>query len=397
MDRSGIFAQAGFAFQMNVFLKQVTELTPGEVARYEYLDDISASAGLGELSEQAGLSGTQLIQVKNTNVSKQDVVQIYTNWILSITENETISAFVLCYSDLKRLSGYFQTITVDDYVRDLKAKANESGCSNAAKLMRQLDANEIKKLFCYVKDHAFAHPINTDGIKSDIRRNLSSPFHRTSNTKVFEDRVLEFESVMKYNVMSAMSKTEPYEINYEGYMRVCEQICSDISQSRFEPNYAAWRSAVSDDFLQAQEGSREYRQLLSCSKKSGFVTDHMYYCEYYRSLNYERLARCQANIVASLEDVPFCNFRDSKHLIERATCAVSGNYESFLYELEYSVEAIEIAGDGGFIAIEGALACLTNEGRAQSCRTNNPFIPKLINEVASLDDRYVLSEMIRNV
>ena len=74
MDRSGIFAQAGFAFQMNVFLKQVTELTPGEVARYEYLDDISASAGLGELSEQAGLSGTQLIQVKNTNVSKQDVV-----------------------------------------------------------------------------------------------------------------------------------------------------------------------------------------------------------------------------------------------------------------------------------------------------------------------------------
>lgn len=54
MDRSGIFAQAGFAFQMNVFLKQVTELTPGAVARYEYLDDISASAGLGELSEQAG-------------------------------------------------------------------------------------------------------------------------------------------------------------------------------------------------------------------------------------------------------------------------------------------------------------------------------------------------------
>lgn len=47
MDRSGIFAQAGFAFQMNVFLKQVTELTPGAVARYEYLDDISASAGLG--------------------------------------------------------------------------------------------------------------------------------------------------------------------------------------------------------------------------------------------------------------------------------------------------------------------------------------------------------------
>lgn len=64
MDRSGIFAQAGFAFQMNVFLKQVTELTDGSVARYEYLDDISASASLDELSGQIGLCDTQLFQVK---------------------------------------------------------------------------------------------------------------------------------------------------------------------------------------------------------------------------------------------------------------------------------------------------------------------------------------------
>lgn len=316
MDRSGIFAQAGFAFQMNVFLKQVTELTYGAVARYEYLDDISASTDLDELSGQIGLCETQLFQVKNTNVSKQDVVQIYTNWILSIIEEEMASSFLLWYSDSKKLSPYFNTITVDNFVHDLKAKANESGCSNAAKLMGQLDINQIIKYFCYVKDHASARAINADGIKAEMRINLSSPFHRTSNTKVFEDRVHEFESVMKYNVMSAMLKTEPYEINYEGYMRVCEQICSDISQSRFEPNYAAWRSTVSDDFLQVQEESREYRQLLSCSTKSGFVTDHMYYCEYYRSLNYERLARCQADAVASLEDVTFSNFRDSCLLLE---------------------------------------------------------------------------------
>lgn len=91
------------------------------------------------------------------------------------------------------------------------------------------------------------------------------------------------------------------------------------------------------------------------------------------------------------------NGRYSKHLIERATCAVSGNYESFLYEFQYSVEAIEIAAEGGLIAIGDTLACLTGEGRAQDCKVKNPFIPKLICEVASLDDKYVLSEMIRNV
>lgn len=91
------------------------------------------------------------------------------------------------------------------------------------------------------------------------------------------------------------------------------------------------------------------------------------------------------------------NGRYSKNLIERATCAVSGSYESFLYELQYSVEAIEIAFQGGLIAIKEAVVCLTDEGRAQDCKVNNSFVPKLINEVASLDDKYVLSEMIRNV
>lgn len=87
----------------------------------------------------------------------------------------------------------------------------------------------------------------------------------------------------------------------------------------------------------------------------------------------------------------------SKNLIERAACAVSGSYSSFLYELQYSVEAIEIANVGGLIAIEDAFVRLTNEGRTQGCRVNNSFISKLIREVASLDDKYVLSEMIRNV
>lgn len=91
------------------------------------------------------------------------------------------------------------------------------------------------------------------------------------------------------------------------------------------------------------------------------------------------------------------NGRCSKNLIERATCAVSGTYSSFLYELQYSVEAIEIASAGGLIAIEDVFVHLTKEGRAQGCRVNNSFIPKLIREVASLGDKYVLSEMIRNV
>lgn len=61
MDLSGILSQAGFAFQMKVFLKQVTELNPNAVASYEYLDDISASTSLDELSGRIGLCESRLI------------------------------------------------------------------------------------------------------------------------------------------------------------------------------------------------------------------------------------------------------------------------------------------------------------------------------------------------
>lgn len=93
MDLSGILSQAGFAFQMKVFLKQVTELNPNAVASYEYLDDISASTSLDELSGRIGLCESRLIQVKNTNVGKRDVVQIYTNWILAVSKHDRFLPF----------------------------------------------------------------------------------------------------------------------------------------------------------------------------------------------------------------------------------------------------------------------------------------------------------------
>lgn len=91
------------------------------------------------------------------------------------------------------------------------------------------------------------------------------------------------------------------------------------------------------------------------------------------------------------------NGRYSKQLLERATCAVSGDFDLFLYELEYSIEAIEIAANAGLVAIEDAMVSLTSNGRSQDNKMNNLFLTHLIDEVVSLDDGYVLLEMIRNV
>lgn len=236
MDRSGIFAQAGFAFQLNVFLKQVTELTPGAVARYEYLDDISASTGLDELSGQIGLCETQLFQVKNTNVSKKDVIQIYTNWILADCEQESISSFWLLYSDQKTLSEFFNAITAGQFIEMLDNRAEKSNRSNAAKLKATYSKDEIVRYFSRVKKCACARPINEDKLNAEIRDGLASPFHLTSDVDLFNERIAELKRVIHYNIADAMLKASPYEIGYESFMQLCEQICEKISSNRFEPD-----------------------------------------------------------------------------------------------------------------------------------------------------------------
>lgn len=316
MDRSGIFAQAGFAFQMDVFLKQMTELGYGAVVRYEYLDDISTSTGLDELSGRIGFCETRLIQVKNTNVSKQDVVQIYTNWILALREHESISSFLLLYSDHKTLSELFDAITTDQFIEGLNKRANKSSRSNAAKLKAALSEDEIAGCFSRVKKCAHACAVNEDKINAEIREGLASPFHLTSDVDLFNERVAELKRRVQLGVSESMLRAAPYEVDHESFMQLCEQICGQISSKRFEPDYSAWMAAADGDLLSAKESSREYRQLRSCLDETSFIMQHLYYSEYYRSLNYERLARCQASTAASLESVTFDNYRDSRLLLK---------------------------------------------------------------------------------
>ena len=316
MDLSGILSQAGFAFQMKVFLKQVTELNPNAVASYEYLDDISASTSLDELSGRIGLCESRLIQVKNTNVGKRDVVQIYTNWILAVSKHESISSFWLLYSDDKSLSVHFDAITAIQFIESLDERAKKSSRSNAAKLRASLNDDDIVRLFSCVKEKASAYAINENAINAEIRDNLSSIFHLTSNVDLFDERVAELRRRIHFNVSEAMLKAIPYKIDYESFMQLCEQICAKISSKRFEPDYSAWMAAADGDLLDARESSREYRQLHSCQEDASFITQHLYFCEYYRSINYERLAKCQADTVASLESAAFNNFCDSCNLLK---------------------------------------------------------------------------------
>ena len=223
---------------------------------------------------------------------------------------------MLLYSNQKALSEFFNAITTDQFIEELNKRANKSSRSNVAKLKAALSEDEIAGYFSRVKKCAHACAVNEDKINAEIREGLASPFHLTSDVDLFNERVAELKRRVQLGVSESMLKAVPYEIDHDSFMQLCEQICGQISSNRFEPDYSAWMAAADGDLLSAKESSREYRQLRSCLDETSFITQHLYYSEYYRSLNYERLARCQASTAASLESVTFDNYRDSRLLLK---------------------------------------------------------------------------------
>ena len=131
----------------------------------------------------------------------------------------------------------------------LDKRAKKSSRSNAAKLKATYSEDEIVSRFSRVKKCACARAVNEDKLNAEIWDGLASPFHLTSDVDLFNERIAELKRVIHFNIADAMLKAVPYEIGYESYMQLCEQICEKISSKRFEPDYSAWMAAADGDYL----------------------------------------------------------------------------------------------------------------------------------------------------
>lgn len=305
-DKSGIYSQAGFAFQMKVFLHYASKLQPGDSLSYEYLDDIVAQP---EVNEMAGVlkAGPSLIQAKRKKLSETEVTRLYINWVDTFRENQRIEEFVLVQNYEQAVHESFEQMDSEEFVEKVHKLSDGHERSAAAKLVKAMHDSGIASCFTDVQSRSRCSPIGD--VADLIGRDFQQPFHYTAvSADTYRGRLEELQGRIEFAILESMLAHEPYTIDQTGMMRLYEDICQEITDSRYKPSFNAWRAHNPGEDYEMLASRRDVRQLNYCFKDISRIMRHIYYGEYYSSLRFRRLENCQSSHIDDLEGVTYENY-----------------------------------------------------------------------------------------
>ena len=85
--------------------------------------------------------------------------------------------------------------------------------------------------------------------------------------------------------MESAGKRIPFVCSYGEYMQLCEEICKDISEDQYKPDYDSFKLVwVSDQLEEEVKESREYRQLSYCTITHSNLVEHLRWEQYYQNI-----------------------------------------------------------------------------------------------------------------
>lgn len=289
-----------FAFKMNV----------GSTLSYEYLDDVSSEEEFCDLSGSIA-SSRCLFQVKYADVHKEDVVRIFTNWILSIDDVEESIGYRLVQRKGCSCDGSLKEMDASEYISLAKRRASSHPKSSEGALFRKLKEDEIEcryrriigRLERIELDDAFS------SVKSDALKLLNCG---SANETKFCDRFKELQGRITCQIVESMYKGHPFSLSFSQLMKLCDDICLAITDERYEPSFHAWRARNPSKSIEELASRREVVQLECCFDDVSRIMRHIGYCDYYGSLRYRKQENCQGCLIADLEEVTHENFDSAR-------------------------------------------------------------------------------------
>lgn len=301
----GIASQAGFAFQEQIFCILAAEMGEGDSVCYEGPDDVSLTDSRGFL---------KLFQVKQTNVGKDDVYQIYTNWMMTLLgeASPTVEECMLVQDDCYKCSSFFDDISKEEFLGEVKKRSIENKGCLAAQLYSSVGGNDgrILEAFDLVKANAKYCRIGWADYENRIWAGLTKYFATgDEESSVFKERVKEFQRIVSYKIHESMRCKEPCTLSFQRLLGLCEDVRSSIGLGKFMPSYSAWLEQAKPAGINTL--GRESRQLGYCFNDSDKITNHLFYGLYYHSLRMWHMENCRVETVADIEGVTYSNFCDA--------------------------------------------------------------------------------------
>ena len=304
-DKSGIHSQAGFQYQMKLFLHYLSQLKTGESLAYEYMDDIVASSTVDELSGVLK-KGMTLVQAKCKNLSEKQVTRLFVNWVDALRRESNIDSFLVGQGEGYTLHESFHVMEPSEFVHKVRQLSSAHPQSVSAALLKSLSDKEIEDFYSEVKGKSGHMQLDPDDVLAD---DYQLVLHRYGvSDETYKYRLLEMQGGFEYGILESMKLRRPFVIDFKSAMGIYEDISQRITDSCYEPSFNAWRINSPSVDLEDLASRRDVSQLGYCFDSLSKIANHIYYGEYYSSLRFHKLECCQALQVDDLEGVTYENY-----------------------------------------------------------------------------------------
>jgi hypothetical protein len=318
---AGLNSLSGFSFQIKAFILMMTQLTDGKCVEFETLDDVvvrdipsNDKAHDSCIKTRETEDGAIIaFQVKQTKVTDSIARKIVYNWLLALNKNPSICSFELI---VDKGYSYVSTVFSNSAEKEYKIVMDSDLSGNALvtqvkEIYKDRPEGFIKD-FEFIKDHHCSRPISN--IEHDIAEKLCLPFHSSmsdADNPHFSMRIKELFIRVCARIMECAGNRIPYICSYAEYLQLCEEICKNISEEQYNPDYDSFKTVcMSSGIEEAVRESREYRQLGYCKLTDSDRIEHLRWEQYYQNIRQHYLTDAKKGQISKTEDVAYRNYAD---------------------------------------------------------------------------------------
>lgn len=318
---AGLNSLSGFSFQIKVFILMMTQLSDGQRVEFETLDDVvvrdipSIEKVDDNCIKTRATDDGKIIafQVKQTKVTDSVARKILYNWLLALNMNPSINGFELIIDEgYSFTSTVFSNSAANEYKIIIDSDKSENALITRVKNIYKDKPDVFAKDFSFICAHTSSN--NLKNIDQIIAEKLCLPFHSSMIDAIkphFNLRIRELFVRVCSRIMESAGKRISFVCSYGEYMQLCEEICKDISEDQYKPDYDSFKLVwVSDQLEEEVKESREYRQLSYCTITHSNLVEHLRWEQYYQNIRQHYLTDAKKERIHKTEDLAYRNFAD---------------------------------------------------------------------------------------
>lgn len=315
---SGIKSLAGFSYQIKVFILKSALMRKNNKIEFETIDDIALKKIKEEDFDEKDSLNTLVhkdnekcaVQVKKTKISSSVAEKILFNWLL--LKNENIGEYRLVTDSSYKNEDIFSLLDFNElYIKILDSDKKESALitkvKNIYKKDKKLflqDCNNIKDKYCFE---------DIEDIDQEISEQYEIIFKKAAvSNNTYERRISQLFQIIIDEILQQVNNGQPYALEYQHFMKLAEEVCRDVTDDRFLPDYASFKNTQWQFNQLKIAKTREYKQLKKCNINQILIDDYLCREQFYKNYKYNELESGRESKINGIEEESYINFLTKK-------------------------------------------------------------------------------------